>query len=248
MATPVFVFCENNCRYEGMTKEQILAAIAQAVETGTVGNCDTGFITTVKTINGRGLKFFVGTQAEYDGLSKTQKDGVFALITNDTTKDGLLRAIEDLQIAQTDINNTFTAITAGALTVPKASHAVNADYAERALSAEAVFNNTAVLEDLANGGFIITEAGIYALIGHTGSDITPSMNCYYISIIAIPYVDRQAIGAPAKDYSDTNTKEARATYMSYDIADLYNTAKYRLQWSSTENHITADKVVMLARL
>ena len=38
-----YCICESNCKFETMTKEQILAAIAQAVETGSVGDVDTGF-------------------------------------------------------------------------------------------------------------------------------------------------------------------------------------------------------------
>lgn len=90
----VYVICDANCRWEGMTKEQILTAIMQAVQSGSIGDVDTGFITTVKTINGKGLKFFVGEQHEYEALTAEQKDGLFAIITNDTTKEGILAALE----------------------------------------------------------------------------------------------------------------------------------------------------------
>ena len=97
----VFVICGNNCRYEGMTKEQILTAIYQAIQTGNIGNCDTGFITTIKTINGKPLKFFVGEQAAYDALTKEQQKDVFAIITNDTTKEELLNTLETLRVQVT---------------------------------------------------------------------------------------------------------------------------------------------------
>lgn len=98
MATPnVYVICNNNCKYEGMTKEQILTAITQAVNEGHIGNVDTGFVSTVKTINGAPLRFFVGTQAEYDALTTEQKLNLFAIITNDTTKEGINKAIEELK-------------------------------------------------------------------------------------------------------------------------------------------------------
>lgn len=108
MATPtVYVFCGNNCRYEGMTKEQILTAIMQAVQNGSITDVDAGFVTTLKTINGKPLKFFYGTQAEYDALTAEQKAGLFALITNDTTKEGLLEAIASLN-SRTDILEKIT--------------------------------------------------------------------------------------------------------------------------------------------
>lgn len=118
-ATPtVYVICDQNCKFEGMTKEQILTAIAQAVETGTIGDLDTGFITTIKTINGTPLKFFVGEQAEYDALTAEEKEGLFAIITNDATKAGLLEAIKDLQ---TNYNELHDSLADGSFVVEKAN-------------------------------------------------------------------------------------------------------------------------------
>jgi len=98
METPkVYVLCDANCKWEGMTKEQILTAITQAVNEGTISNIDTGFVQTIKTINGTALKFFVGEQSEYDALTEADKKDLFAIITNDATKEGLLNAIEELQ-------------------------------------------------------------------------------------------------------------------------------------------------------
>lgn len=108
MVTPtVYVLCDQNCKYEGMTKEQILTAITQAVNEGTISNIDTGFVQTVKTINGHALKLFVGTQAEYDELTAAQKENLFAIITNDTTKEGFSNAIETLRADLTSLETRF---------------------------------------------------------------------------------------------------------------------------------------------
>ena len=115
----VYVLCDANCKWEGMTKEQILTAITQAVNEGTISNIDTGFVQTIKTINGHGLKFFVGEQSEYDALSADDKQDLFAIITNDITREGLLNAFNDLK----------NGIESGAIT---ARRAVNADYATNA--------------------------------------------------------------------------------------------------------------------
>ena len=124
MATPiVYVICDQNCKFEGMTKEQILTAIAQAVETGTIGDIDTGFITTIKTINGTPLKFFVGEQAEYDALTAEKKAGLFAIITNDATKAALLEAIEELQ---TNYKTLSEGLTDGSFVVGNAKDAETA--------------------------------------------------------------------------------------------------------------------------
>lgn len=119
-APKVYVICDSNCKYEGMTKEQILTAIANAIATGEIGDCDTGFITTVKTINGTPLKFFVGTQDEYIKLSNADKQNLFAIITNDTTKNGIENAIKELQ---TSFNEFKEGVISGDIIVPNATNA-----------------------------------------------------------------------------------------------------------------------------
>lgn len=96
-----YVTCKNNCKYESMTKEQILTAIANATSGGTFGDIDTGFVTTIKTITGQPLRFFVGTQAMYDGLADEQKNDLFAIITNDTEKEAMQTALADVLAEQT---------------------------------------------------------------------------------------------------------------------------------------------------
>lgn len=102
-----WVLCDDNCRFPAMTKEQILTAIAQAVSTGKIGDIDTGFITTIKTINGTALRFFVGTQNEYEALSEDDKKSVFAIITNDTSKEGIEAAIKTLEDEINDLETAF---------------------------------------------------------------------------------------------------------------------------------------------
>lgn len=90
-----FVLCANNCKFESMTKEQILAAIEQAVSTGTITNVDTGFVTKLKEQNaGAALSFWVGTQAQYNAL-ETKAENCFYIITDDTAIDDIHAAIEE---------------------------------------------------------------------------------------------------------------------------------------------------------
>jgi hypothetical protein len=94
-----YCFCDSNCKYETMTKEQILAAIAQAIATGTVGECDTGFITKVKETNGGScITFWVGTQAEYNALATKEKNCVY-IISDDTFIKDMTILVERLQDA-----------------------------------------------------------------------------------------------------------------------------------------------------
>lgn len=93
-----YCFCGSNCKYETMTKEQILAAIAQAVSTGSVGDVDTGFITKVKETNGgKAVTFWVGTQAQYNAIANKAENCMY-IITDDTSSAELKESVE--QIAQ----------------------------------------------------------------------------------------------------------------------------------------------------
>lgn len=122
----VYVICDQNCKFEGMTKEQIFTAITQAVEGGEIKDVDTGFITTIKTINGTPLKFFVGEQAEYFALTPEERENLFAIITNDTTKEGLFSAVEALQ---TNYSELFNGLFDGSFVVKKASEAATSEKA-----------------------------------------------------------------------------------------------------------------------
>ena len=52
---------------------------------------------TIKTINGSELKFFVGTQAQYDALTNAEKENLYAIITDDKTLDEITGAIDGLK-------------------------------------------------------------------------------------------------------------------------------------------------------
>lgn len=156
MATPkVYALCDANCRWETMTREQILTAIMQAVNEGSIGNVDAGFIQTVLTINNQELRFFYGEQSAYDALSDAQKQGTYAIITNDGFRDGVESAIkalqedvESLQAQQTilgeKIDNTVDRIKDGSIIAEKAQEATTA----RTLKSYLKSNN-------------ITERGLY---------------------------------------------------------------------------------------
>lgn len=156
-----------------MTKEQILTAITQAVSTGEITDVDTGFVRTIKTINGLPLKFFVGAQSEYDELSTADKQNLFAIITNDTTKEGLQTAIEELQNAVKGVKTRVNNIENGATVVENAKNAKNANYATEALKATSVIGEQLSTSILAK--VITLNDGIYdyRLSGdtYTGDDM-----------------------------------------------------------------------------
>lgn len=86
-----YCICESNCKFETMTKEQILAAIAQAVETGSVSDVDTGFVTKVKEQNASSaVTIWVGTRAQYNAITEKATNCLY-IITDDTTGEDIAK-------------------------------------------------------------------------------------------------------------------------------------------------------------
>ena len=84
-----YVISDDNCKFESLTKEEILTAIAQAIESGEISDVDTGFVTTIKETNHNvGLKLWYGTQQEYNAL-QTLDDDTFYIIKDDTRLDNI---------------------------------------------------------------------------------------------------------------------------------------------------------------
>lgn len=123
-----YVLCDDNCRFPGMTQEQVLAAIAAA--TGkTVPDVDDAFITKVKEMNARGsLSFWVGTTAQYNVIvaeNKVEKD-CFYILTDDTFGADVAAAISKMQnvVASAEttvnaVNRTVTDMKNGVVIYPK---------------------------------------------------------------------------------------------------------------------------------
>lgn len=87
-----FVLSENNCKFESLTKEQILSAIQQAVSSGKIKDVDSGFVTKIKEQNKNvGLMFWVGTQAEFNALPSKINNCLYLKID-----DGIIESIENL--------------------------------------------------------------------------------------------------------------------------------------------------------
>lgn len=102
-----YVICEDNCKFESMTKEQILAAIEQAVSEGEIKDVDTGFVTKLQELNKKGaLKFWVGTAAEFNALADQEED-VFYIVTDSTEGSDIESAIEDLRSDVDVLENKF---------------------------------------------------------------------------------------------------------------------------------------------
>lgn len=74
-----YVICEDNCKFESMTKEQIIAAIEEAT-----GNVPTGydeaFITKIKEQNSQStIKLWIGTKAQYNNIQTKALDTIYVI-------------------------------------------------------------------------------------------------------------------------------------------------------------------------
>lgn len=116
MARKYFVYCEDDCKFESMTKEQILTAIQQAVEGGEIHDVNTGFVTTLNEINhNRGLRVWVGTTAEFNRIPPDDRDvNVLYIRTDDTTAQDMQAQIDQLEAAVSGIGQ-MTELTGGSL-------------------------------------------------------------------------------------------------------------------------------------
>lgn len=93
-----WVLCDDNCRFPAMTKEQIYDAIAEA--TGmTPTPVDEAFITMIKEQNANhNMKFWHGTEAQFNALEETDPDTVYVIGTNKVKSvDALEAAVSELQ-------------------------------------------------------------------------------------------------------------------------------------------------------
>lgn len=89
-----YVIGEGNNLYEGMTKEEILAAITQAVSTHAISDVDTGFVTTIKEKNKNNpLSLWVGTEAEFNAIEEKDQNCLY-IKTDDSTLEAIGEELE----------------------------------------------------------------------------------------------------------------------------------------------------------
>lgn len=124
----VYALDDGANKHETMTKEQILAAIIQAIEDGTITNIDTGFITKLQEANKKAnLKIWVGTNAEFTALETKDADTLY-LFTDDPTIDDMEQAVTEVEEAQNDLQ---AGLTKGTIKVASADNAAKADKATK---------------------------------------------------------------------------------------------------------------------
>lgn len=128
-----YCFCSSNCKYETMTKEQILSAITQAASGESVIDPDAGVISKVKETNTGGyITFWVGTQAQYNALQGNTEQNCLYIITDDTlTREEIERLIGELQQGVAQAEQAAASMSAARLTKSNGLQIVSAGAASR---------------------------------------------------------------------------------------------------------------------
>lgn len=133
----IYVHDEKHNRYEGMTKEQIINAIVQAVEQGEITDLDDGFITKIKELNGnQNIQIWIGTTAQFNAIA-TKAANTLYILTDDDSADSWDTIAEQLNT----LSDEYDDIVSGATTVPNAANTANTDFTH---STWTVYDGTAI--------------------------------------------------------------------------------------------------------
>lgn len=93
-----YCYCDSNCKYETLTKEQILTAIQQAVVGQQIIDPDGGVISKVRELHtGDHVTFWVGSRAEYNALQGNVERNCIYIINDDTSGDDLNKKLKELE-------------------------------------------------------------------------------------------------------------------------------------------------------
>ena len=108
------VIADDKVKTQSMTREEILAAIVQAVETHEIADVDTGFITTIQEGNrNAGLKFWVGTSAEYNAIPNKEHNCFYIL----TDENDIAEVVGEIEGLQDDLDNLSDTVSELSTTV-----------------------------------------------------------------------------------------------------------------------------------
>ena len=89
-----YVFCDDNCRFEGMTSEQILGAISEAVEEHGLRPITMPPIYSIANLrNGEAVQIWIGTQAEYEAVTPAE-NVLYIIAEHQAAKQDMIDDIE----------------------------------------------------------------------------------------------------------------------------------------------------------
>ena len=184
-------------------------------------NTGRSYVMGVKTVNDKLLRFFVGTQADYDLLTDVQKQDLFAIITDDTALADILEALGEHETRIVNHETRITAnrellsplvqwcdnVTDGKTNVPKADHATQSDKATQADCLDA--SNSTILTGTATGT--------------GGARVTLSPNSLYQVVIMTSFDNLSVtlhVGEKNYEYFSSLCSETSDIYrVSYDTSN-----------------------------
>lgn len=110
---PNYAHDDNNNRIETLSKEEIYALLAAAIQQGQLPilEQDTAFVTMLKSIlDGKAYKVAFCTQAQYNELEAEEllEADTYYFITDDTSYDDIVETIDNILV---DINNLDSRVT-----------------------------------------------------------------------------------------------------------------------------------------
>lgn len=194
-----YVIGAGNNFYESMTKEQILAAITQAVESHAISDVDTGFVTTVKEQNRNApLALWVGTEAEYNAIQDKDYNTLY-IKTDDSSVEQLQTSIESVAAADIERYQKFGATLFSGSNVAQGDTLDIPNAEQYSLFAVTVYSLTTT---------VTVFAGKNTQIGGTQID---GFGRSYIQNGSVPYMN----AGVSLVYSSGNTWTARIVAMNY---------------------------------
>lgn len=112
-----YVICEDGCRFEGMTKAQIIENILAEVEEHGTRKVTYNAPFSAKEINaGKEFSLWIGTQAEYNALSSTEENVLYIIAEDNAAKQSIIDDIDDinddLEAMETDIESVMNGVAA----------------------------------------------------------------------------------------------------------------------------------------
>ncbi len=201
-----YVICKDNCKFESMTKEQILAAITQAVSTGEINDIDAGFITKVKEQNaGKNLCFWIGSTAEYNAIPENERLAECLYIKTDDTFE--TDVVEMLLNFEKMINENLTAfdnrITENLTAFDKT---LNENISKIPPQAEII---------------ITTRGGEITCTDENGENIPPTTSQTTLRVFTVPNYGNYTITGTYKNITRTETVAVTAVKQHFITMEFY---------------------------
>ena len=147
MAIKKYLICDNNCKFEGLDKEETLSAIQQAIENGGVQDVDPNepFITKIKDVNtGAAVKLWIGTEAQFNAIET--KDANTLYIYSTDFEANVSTILAELQADITTLQGNIVNIISGSQKVGKAAQADKATNATKINNLELKEDSNGVLK------------------------------------------------------------------------------------------------------